>query len=160
MTPSILVLGIGNILMSDDGVGVEVIKILQKEPDIPQNVLLIDGGTQGLDLMPYFENIDKVILIDAIVSKDKKAGDLVVIEHKDIITTLGQKMSVHEIGIVDLLVSLSLIDKEPKELKLIGLTPQSVEFAYGLSQVVQKNIPTLIEAIKSQIKSWSKEYIC
>ena len=160
MSGSILIMGIGNTLLSDDGIGPYICKLLQNK-NLPKNVSVVDGGTQGLNLMPFFEGIERVILIDAIEAKGAKAGDLVVIEQEDIIKTLNQKMSVHEIGIVDLLLSLDLVGNEPKELKLMGLVPKSLEFAYGLSDEIEKQIPTLLDAIYKQIEIWNKkEALC
>ena len=74
--PRILVLGIGNILLSDEGVGVHVINRLQETFAIPDGIEIIDGGTMGLDLMPYFEGKTDVVVVDAICSDGEKPGTI------------------------------------------------------------------------------------
>lgn len=155
MSKPILILGIGNTLLSDDGLGPYIIEELQNYS--LKGVKLIDGGTQGLNLMPYFEDIDRVILIDAISSSNYPLGEVLKIPKDNILKTLSQKMSVHEIGIVDLLSNLSLVDKEPKEIILIGLVTNNFEFAYGVSPIVKENKQKLIEAIISTLNLWQEE---
>jgi len=145
--------------MSDDGLGSYVIKKLQEDPHISDEIILLDGGTQGLDLMPFIDGMDHVIIIDAILSTQLPPGSLLTVEHENILKILGQKMSVHEIGIIDLLCALSLLDKEPKQLKLIGLVPKSLEFAYGITPLIQEHTADVIQAIHEQIATWHNQDI-
>ncbi len=98
----IAVFGIGNILLSDDGVGVHTLNRLKEEYDLPGYVELIDGGTKGLDLLPLLEDRDKVLIIDA-ANFNRKPGTIDAVEGDKIPAFLSTKLSVHQIGLPDLL---------------------------------------------------------
>ena len=152
--PKNLIIGIGNTLMSDDGLGAYVIDLLSKQYSIPDHIMLVDGGTQGVELFNYFDQVENVIIIDAILSKDKVPGSVVKIEKENIFNTLVQKMSVHEIRITDLLSSLELLGKTPENICMIGIVPEKLEFSYGLSNCVKENIDKVIPKIFEQLKEW------
>ena len=154
MTPSVLVLGIGNILMSDDGLGPYVVSLLENDPRMPPHAALVDGGTKGLELMPCFEGIEYAVIVDAVISADKPPGTLVRVGHDQLLDVLGQKMSVHEIGIVDLLNALRLLGKEPRRIELLGLVPERVDFAYGLSKTVKQRAAAVADAVCTRIEQW------
>ena len=127
----IAVLGVGNILLTDEGIGVYAVEALRKGFSIPENVKLIDGWTMGLDLVPFIEGMDKALIIDAVDIK-REPGATVVIEEKDIHSFLHTKLSVHQIGLPDLLIALKLLNTAPKELCLIGMQPKCMSVGLAM----------------------------
>jgi len=148
---NILVVGIGNYLMGDDGLGIHVIKKLQDEK-LPDNVELVDGGTKGLNLMNYFENKQLAIIIDAI-NIEKKPGELIIIDGENVNRFFKIKYSVHEIGIVDLFDSLMLLDMLPEKIFLIGLQPCKIALQTELSEPLEKNLHLVINKVKEIINA-------
>jgi hydrogenase maturation protease len=132
---NIAVFGIGNILLSDDGIGVHIVNRLKNEYELPENVELIDGGTKGLDLLPIFENRDRVLFIDA-ANFNKAPGTIDVVTGDNIPAFLSKKLSVHQIGLPDMLFAARLMEITPPEMCLIGIQPKSMETSTQLSDVV------------------------
>ncbi len=150
---NIAVFGIGNVLLSDDGVGVHAVNKLKSEYDFPESVELIDGGTKGLDLLPLFENRDKVLIIDAANFK-KEPGTIDIVEGDRIPSFLSSKLSVHQIGLPDMLFAAKLMEIMPSEICLIGIQPMSMETAYEMSDVISKRIEALIDKVLEKLKEW------
>jgi hydrogenase maturation protease len=152
----IAVFGIGNILLSDDGVGVHVLNRLKEEYDLPGYVELIDGGTKGLDLLPLLEDRDKVLIIDAANFK-KEPGTIDAVEGDKIPAFLSTKLSVHQIGLPDLLFAAKLMGVLPSEMCLIGIQPESMATSLEMSEVVKNCMDPLLEKVLDKLKSWGVE---
>jgi len=149
----IVILGIGNILLSDEGVGVKVIQDLYTCYKFPQNVELVDGGVGGFSLLPYIESAKKLLVIDAI-SGGNPPGTIYKFKGKDIPHQIIEKISMHELSFSDILSLAKLRDKYPEELVIIGIEPYSLELKVGLSEVVEKNYNKLLEEVLAQLKEW------
>jgi hydrogenase maturation protease len=150
---NIAIFGIGNILLSDDGIGIHIINRLKAEYAFPENVEIIDGGTKGLDLLPLFENRDKVLFIDA-ANFNKEPGTIGTIEGDNIPAFLGQKLSVHHIGIPDMLFAAKLMEITPPEMFLIGIQPKSMETSTELTETVKNNFEALLGKVLEKLKEW------
>jgi hydrogenase maturation protease len=151
---NIAIFGIGNILLSDDGVGVHAINKLKSEYDFPGSVELIDGGTKGLDLLPLFEGRDKVLIIDAANFK-KEPGTIDTVEGDKIPAFLvSNKLSVHQIGLPDTLFAMRLMEITPPEMCLIGIQPKSMETGTELSEAVSIKMNDLVEKVLQKLKEW------
>jgi hydrogenase maturation protease len=150
---SVLVLGIGNLVMGDDAVGVLVAQRLQREYYFPDNVEVIDGGTLGLDLLPKLENITNLIIIDA-VETGQKAGTCVRLCGEELPIALETKVSPHQMGLKDLLAVSGLMGHSPKEMVLVGVQPESIEMEFGLSTEVEAQLETLIFNVLSELDNW------
>ncbi len=150
---NIAVFGIGNILLSDDGVGVHAINKLRNEYDFPSSVELIDGGTKGLDLLPLLEGRDKVLFVDAANFK-KEPGMIDTVIGDRIPAFLSQKLSVHQIGLPDMLFAARLMGITPPEMCLIGIQPKSMETGTELSDAVSMKINDLVEKVLQKLKEW------
>ena len=150
-----LILGVGNPLMSDEGIGIEAVKILLDKYKFPENVEIIDGGTQGLELLQYFENVKNLIIIDAVYSSKRKAGEIVVIPKENIKYYLKTKMSVHDVGLEDVISALDLIGQVPENMVIIGMIPEKIEFQVGLSETVKQSMENLVEEVLNQIRKWN-----
>ena len=150
---SVLVLGIGNLVMSDDAVGVMVAQRLQQGYRFPDNVEIMDGGTLGLDLLPKLENITNLILIDA-VETGKKAGTCVRLYGQELPIALETKVSPHQMGLKDLLAVSELMGHSPKEMVLIGVQPGSIEMEIGLTPEVEAQLENLISNVLIELNNW------
>jgi len=156
---NIAVFGIGNILLSDDGVGVHVINKLRAECRFPEYVELIDGGTKGLDLLPLFEGRDKVLIVDAANFK-KEPGTIDMVEGDKIPAFLvSNKLSVHQIGLPDTLFAARLLNLMPREICLIGIQPKTMDTGTELSDEIKNQLDPLIERILLKLKDWGAEVL-
>jgi len=155
---NIAIFGIGNILLSDDGAGVHAINKLKSDYQFPESVELIDGGTKGLDLLPLFENRDKVLIIDAANFK-KEPGTIDVIEGDKIPGFLSSKLSVHQIGLPDMLFAARLMEIIPSEMCLVGIQPKSMESGTELSEEIKLKLEPLLERVILKLKEWGIEAV-
>ena len=108
-----LILGIGNLLLSDDGVGIHAVRLLQENVKFDKSVQVIDGGTCGLDLMQYLEGMDRLIILDA-AKPNHSPGKITRITGEKVPAYLSIKTSPHEIGLPELLFAAKLTDIYPK----------------------------------------------
>jgi hydrogenase maturation protease len=150
---SVLVLGIGNLVMSDDAIGVMVVQRLQERYRFPDNVEVLDGGTLGLDLLPKLENITNLIMIDA-VETGKEAGTCVRLSGQELPIALETKISPHQMGLKDLLAVSELMGHTPREMVLIGVQPDSIEMEIGLTPKIQAQLETLIANVLIELNNW------
>lgn len=155
---NIAVFGIGNILLSDDGVGVHAVNRLKNDYEFRESIDLIDGGTKGLDLLPLFEGRDKVLIIDAANFK-KKPGTIDTVAGDRIPAFLSSKLSVHQIGLPDMLFAAKLMEITPPEMYLIGIQPESMETGTDLSEAVKKQMHFLIDRVIRKLKEWGVEAV-
>lgn len=150
---NIAVLGIGNVLLSDEGIGVHVVNKLKDEYEFPETVKLIDGGTMGLDLLPFLEGNDKVLIIDAVDFR-KEPGTIDTITGDDIPRFLNSKLSVHQIGLPDMLFAARLMGSTPLEMCLVGIQPKSMEAGTALSEEIKEQFETLLDSVLQKLRDW------
>jgi len=150
---SVLVLGIGNLVMSDDGVGVVVAQQLQQRFRFPDTVEVLDGGTLGLDLLPKLEHITHLIMIDA-VETGERPGTCVRLSGEELPIALQTKVSPHQMGLKDLLAVSELMGHSPKEMVLIGVQPGSIEMAVGLTAAVEAVLENLISNVLFELANF------
>ena len=152
-TPRILVLGIGNILLSDEGVGVHVINRFQETLVIPDEVQVIDGGTMGLDLSPYFEGKTDVVVVDAICADGQKPGTIRRFSGSEVMTMLGERISPHQIGLSDLLACTAVDTQLPENIVLLGIVPESLDTSLDLSTTIQAKVDDLVGLIRVELEA-------
>ncbi len=150
---SVLVLGLGNLLMSDDSVGVRAIQRLQSEYQIPEGVTLLDGGTLGLDLLPYIELADTLLIIDAL-EMQAPPGSLFRLEGDEVPRAFANKLSVHQMGLQDLLAVAELQGYVPQKLVVHGIQAGSIEMKLALSSPVEQSMESLNNAVIDELASW------
>jgi len=148
--PRVLVLGIGNLVMSDDGVGVKVVQQLQREYVFEENAEIMDGGTLGLDLLPMLEGIDHLIVVDA-VETGRKPGTCVRLAGEELPTALETKVSAHQMGLRDLLSVARLLGHSPGEMVLIGVQPGSIEMDTELTPEVAAVLQVLVDNVLDEL---------
>ena len=144
----ILILGIGNLLMKDDGVGSHVIQYLQDAGiELPEDVEAIDGGTAGYDLIPLMKDREKIIIIDALKVNDEP-GSVYRFSPEHLISS-KTIYSLHDLGVREIIKQLQLLGDLP-EIEIIGIVPEDIgTLEIGLSDSVQKSIPKAVEQILS-----------
>jgi hydrogenase maturation protease len=149
-----LVLGLGNLVHADDGVGVHAIQRLQQDSRVPPGVVLVDGGTQGLALLPHISGYRRVLVIDAL-DVGEAPGTVVRLEGRAL-DALPGKPSVHQLGFADLMIALKLLGDTPEELVVIGVQPSSTEWSAELTPPVSDSLDRLISAVLEQLSSWER----
>jgi hydrogenase maturation protease len=147
-----LVLGLGNVLRSDEGVGVHAIERLQADSSVPCEVVLVDGGTQGLNLIATIAGVDRLLLIDAI-DASQPPGAIVQLDDAEVGKFRGS-MSVHQLAFADLLVALSLLEVRPAEVVALGVQPLSTDWGTELSQPVRDALEGVVKLAIGQLRSW------
>lgn len=145
----VLVLGVGNILLSDEGVGVHVIQKMQKAK-LPEDVELIDGGTAGLNLLNYIEGREKLIVIDCLMAEDKP-GSIYRFRLEDLTTPTEMITSLHQVGLREVLNILSQTSQIPETI-IIGIVPKTTAVNMSLSAEVETVIPKVIELVLKEIE--------
>ncbi|MCX7913234.1 MAG: HyaD/HybD family hydrogenase maturation endopeptidase [Thermodesulfovibrionales bacterium] len=150
---SIAIIGIGNLLLKDEGVGVHAINKIKEEYIFSPSIDLIDGGTLGLDLLPYFEKYSKILIIDA-VNLNEKPGTIKVFDIGEIPLLISNKFSVHHIGLTDILTACRLLKAKHDEIKLIGIQPHSIDFGIELSRLIMDKIDLIIDQVIHQLQKW------
>ncbi len=151
----VLVLGVGNILWADEGFGVRCVEALQQDHVFPEGVRLLDGGTQGLYLVPDICAAQKLLLLDA-VDFGATPGTLVVLRNDDVPRFTGaKKMSMHQTGMQDVLSAAQLLDRLPQEVVLVGVQPEDmVDFGGGLTPTMSRCVALATAAAVEQLTAW------
>ena len=142
------VVGVGNLLLKDEGIGVHIAHALQ-QIDIPHGTKIIDGGT-SLDLPDCLENVDKLIIIDA-VKTGGQPGTIYRFHPYDMDIESEGIISLHELGLAQSLKMMSLIGNEPKETVIIGIEPKEINWGTELSAELQQKIPEIINIVLGEI---------
>ena len=145
----VVVLGLGNILHSDDGVGPQAIGRLRQDPRVLDNVSLIEGGTLGLELLTYIWDCSYLLVLDA-VDVGQPPGTLVRMSSQEL-QALPGRGSVHQLGVADLLVALRVLAKQTPEVVLLGVQPASTEWGTELSPAVAAVLPALADAAIAEV---------
>ena len=152
-TAPVTVLGIGNVILSDEGFGVRVVEYLAANYDFPDEVQLIDGGTLGIELTHYVTGTDKLLIIDSI-NGGKAPGTEFRFTGSDIKAHFADKISAHEIGIQDVLTMLELTGRKIPRMTVIGAQPYHIGAGVNLSEPMQKLLrSTAVRAIE-ELESW------
>jgi len=145
----ILVVGVGNLIMRDDGFGVHLVRALAEET-LPDNVDLFDGGTLGPEMLPWLEGREKIIFIDAI-NADMEPGTLFRFEPDDLQYQTEEKTSIHQIGLIDTLSMAELMGNAPDTVVIFGVQPKIVDWGEELSPELENVIPKIINLVKKEI---------
>lgn len=156
MGVKISLIGLGNLLLRDEGVGVHAVEALKGKYDFPEEVRLLDGGTLGLDLLHLIEGMDRVLFVDAVDLK-KKPGTIAVIEGEDLPSLLEPKLSLHHVGLSDLLFASGFLGTRPAEIVLIGIQPETMEMGLELSRTVKERFDELLQTVLEKLREWGLE---
>lgn len=153
--PGIAVLGLGNLMRTDDAVGMLAIQQLRLDARLPQTVPVIEGGTLGLDLLHPLDGVTHLLALDAI-DAGEKPGTLLRFAG-DEIADLPVSKSVHLLGFSDLIGAMRLTGSVPWEIVVLGVQPQVIGWGTELTDAVQGALGALVEAALEQISAWMQE---
>lgn len=141
-----LILGVGNLLLSDESVGVHLVNQLESEYTFPEGVELVDGGTAGMELLDYIASREHIIIIDAVLTGDEP-GTVVILKDDQVPALFNNKVSPHQLGLSDLLGALKLTDESPENIFLVGVVPESVEPGLEMTETITKCMPTMMQCV-------------
>ncbi len=149
----IVVLGVGNILLRDEGVGVRVIERLQRQYILPGNVRIVDGGTQGLWLLSTIQETDHLIVVDAVLGGDEP-GTIYRLTKNDLPKGLRAKQSAHDSDLVEALNLCALLDAEPKSVVVVGIEPADIQpFGVDLTEKIAAKVDELVLRVLEELKA-------
>jgi hydrogenase maturation protease len=148
---SFAVIGIGNVLTGDDAVGPTVLKLLEARYQIPDEVLVLDAGTPGLDLTAYLAGLEGAVLVDAVKAKGAP-GELRTYGKDELVAKApALAMSPHEPGVREALMNADFIGVSPRVVRLVGVVPGSVETGIGLSAGVRAALPAALAQVVAEL---------
>lgn len=145
-----VVLGIGNIILSDEGVGVRAAEALAATYELPAGVEVIDGGTAGMELLGPLTGVDLLVVLDA-VKAGRPAGELVTLTGSDVPVFFRSKLSPHQISICDVLAGLEFSGEAPKDIVLVGCEPESLELGLEMTPTVAARVPEMVGIAISEL---------
>ncbi|WP_374978555.1 HyaD/HybD family hydrogenase maturation endopeptidase [Mesobacillus zeae] len=149
----ITILGIGNTLFQDEGVGVHALPFLERIFHGDPDVEIIEGATDGMKLLGPVEDSEYLIIIDAI-NAGKPGGTIITLKGDEIPAFYGIKMSIHQLGFQEVLLAAKLRERFPAHIAMLGMQPSSLELGLEMSEDNWRNLPLLVDSIVDQVKSW------
>jgi hydrogenase maturation protease len=147
--PRVVVIGVGNLLMKDEGIGIHALEALQ-QIDLPADVELVDGGTSP-DLIAYTKAGDKLIIIDA-AKAGGEPGAIYRFLPEDLTGDIGALTSAHELGVTQNLSLMSLLGNRPSETVIIGIEPEEIAPGLELSAALQQKMPQIVKVVLKEIQ--------
>ena len=147
-----LVVGLGNILLRDEGVGVRLAERLLERYEVPCEVEVMDGGTSGMELIHTIADRDALIVCDA-VSSELSPGTVLRISGDELPAFFRTKLSPHQLGLSDVLATLSLLERMPRQVILIGVVPEDLELGIELSPRIESVMEEALDLLVAEIES-------
>lgn len=155
MRDCVTVLGVGNPIMGDDGVGLALLDAVRQArgDDRPDDRLdYVDGGTGGMDLLPLVQESERLLVLDAVAGP--VPGTVVRLNGDQVPRMLATKLSPHQVGLLDVFAAARLLGSEPGTVEVIGIVPESVELRLGLSPAVAAAIPAAVRSATELLDEW------
>jgi hydrogenase maturation protease len=144
MDRKVLILGLGNTLLQDEGLGVRAAERLRDGGSLPAQAEALDGGTLGLGLLPYLKGVTDLLILDA-VDLDQPPGSLFRLEGDAIPAVLAPKLSMHQVGLQELLAAGSFSGSLPERVVLLGIQPEAVDWGLDLTPTIEAAMDVLVE---------------
>ena len=151
---SIVLLGVGNILLTDEGFGVHVVNQLREDYVFNPPITILDGGTMGMELLTYMRGMTKLLLVDAINGGDAP-GTVYEFPHEEMNTYFTEAISVHEVGMQDILRIRALQEDPLEDAIVIGVEPESLELGLTLSEATQAALEDVKARVLSVLSDWN-----
>lgn len=145
--PRLMILGVGNLLLKDEGVGVQVIKALEDQP-LPEEAELLDGGTLGVDLLAYISEVKRIIVIDA-VKGGGEPGAIYRLTPEILGQFREQALSLHQVGFLEVLDLAGQLGNRPEAI-IYGIEPQVIDWGLELTEPVQAAVPRVVELVLAE----------
>ena len=149
----VTILGVGNVILRDEGFGVRVAEYLDAHYAFPENVQIVDGGTLGIELTQYVTGTNKLLVIDSI-NGGAEPGTLFRFHNDDVMDHFQEKISAHEVGIQDVLALLTVTGHKIPDVVVIGAQPYDLEAGVELSPGMQKLMPQVVEQALRELAAW------
>jgi hydrogenase maturation protease len=149
----ITILGIGNTLFSDEGVGIHLLPILENALKDYENIEIIEGLTDGMKLLGPVEDAENLIIIDAI-NAGKEGGTIITLQGDEIPAYFGIKMSIHQLGFQEVLFAAKMRERYPKEIMMFGMQPTSLELGVELTETNIEKLGDLAKVVIDQVNRW------
>ena len=153
----VTILGVGNVILRDEGFGVRVAEYLDAHYDFPESVQVIDGGTLGIELTQYVTGTQKLLVIDSI-NGGAEPGTVFRFAGDEVMEHFQDKLSAHEIGIQDVLALLQVTGKAIPEVVVIGAQPYDLEAGVELSPGMQALLPQIVNQALQELDHWGIKY--
>lgn len=148
----VLVLGIGNELLSDEGVGIHALRALASQYDVDGEVELVDGGTTGMELLPQLEGAGHLIVVDAVRAGQPPAS-IVRLEGEQVPAYFKTKLSPHQVGLCDVLAALAFKGSAPRRVVLIGVQPVTMAVGLELSPEVEARLGDVVSFVVAELET-------
>ncbi len=149
---NILVLGVGNLLLQDEGAGVRALARFQRKYETHEGVDCLDGGTSGMELLSHIEGRDRLIILD-VVKGGSPPGTVVRLEADEVPALFRKKISPHQLGLSDLLAAACFSGKMPRELVLLGIEPKALDTGLDMSTEVEGCMETVADMVADELLS-------
>ena len=149
---NVLILGLGNLLLSDEGVGVHAVNALSRRFEMPEGVEILDGGTSGMDLLDAIAGRDHLIVCDAIRS-DERPGSVQRIDGESIAAFFATRISPHQLGLSEVLANLELLGERPGHVTIIGVVPADLSLGTELSAAGREGMAKSIDFILDDLEA-------
>jgi hydrogenase maturation protease len=150
---TILVIGLGNLALSDDGLGIHAVRRLPERYELGPGIEMVEGGTAGLLLLPLVADADAVIIVDAITA-GAPAGTLLRLAGEDVMGAFDLLMTPHDVGVADLLRAARLTGAWPDRLVVLGAQPACVGVGTELSEPLGAVLDQLVEQTADELAAW------
>jgi hydrogenase maturation protease len=148
----ILVLGVGNVLLTDEGIGVRALNELERRYNFSDEVELLDGGTAGIELLRHIRNRKHLIIIDC-MTNDMAPGTIMRVAGEDVPAAFRTSISPHQLGLSDLLAAAMLTGELPENLVLFGVEPESIDIGLVLTDTVEASVDKLVNAVVDELRA-------
>jgi len=147
----VLVLAMGNVLLEDEGLGIHALNTLQRRYDLPPEVECLDGGTSGMALVDLISGREHLLVLDAVQTGDSP-GTLVKMDDQEVPVYFGLRVTPHQLGLSDVLASLTLTEEQPGNVTVLGLVPFSLEMSLDVSSGINARLDYLVEAVANELQ--------
>ncbi|MCL1851942.1 MAG: HyaD/HybD family hydrogenase maturation endopeptidase [Peptococcaceae bacterium] len=154
MAQTTKVLGIGNLVRQDEGVGIHLLRLLAGK--LPPEIELIDGGTMGFPLLSIIETADRLLILDA-VETNRAPGEIAVWHDDQVPYFFASKMSVHQVSFADILTLAKFNDAYPTHIAVVGIQPHILDWGTELSDVVSRVLPQAVERVEEILRQWTMD---
>jgi hydrogenase maturation protease len=151
-----LVIGVGNPLMGDDGLGIVAVALLRQRWQDTDDLKLVDGGTWGMNLLPQIESARRLLIIDAI-DRGFEPGARIELERDEIPRYLGLTLSPHQLDLREVLALAELRGTLPREALALGIQPEKIALSLDLSRVVSAKLSGLLADVEDQLVRWGHQ---
>ncbi|MBC7253023.1 MAG: hydrogenase maturation protease [Actinobacteria bacterium] len=148
-----VVIGLGNLLHGDDGLGVHAVRRLRElKEGLPADVELLEGGVLGLDLLPYLEGKEKAVFIDAVDAGEEPGAVFRFSPHEVLRAGTPPPVSLHDLGLYELVGAAKLLEQCPREIIIIAVQVKSLDLGEGLSEEVEAALPAVCRLVEEELR--------